>query len=65
MPEEQGEQVPVPLMYVPATQAAEQEEDPADEYIPALQARHVAILDAPVDLEYVPAAQGVHTVPSE
>jgi hypothetical protein len=51
VPEEQGEQAPVPSTYVPATQAAEQEEDPAIEYVPALQARHVAMLDAPVALE--------------
>lgn len=51
VPEEQGEQPAVPLTYVPAVHAAEQEEDPATEKVPALHARHVAMLDAPVDLE--------------
>ena len=47
VPDEQGEQAPVPSMNVPGTHAAEQEGDPADEYVPALQARQVISLDAP------------------
>ena len=62
VPEEQGVQVLVPLTYVPAAHAAEQVDDPSAEYMPALHARHVTTLVAPVALEEVPAAQGVHTV---
>ena len=62
VPEEQGAQAFVPLTYAPAAHAVEQEEDPAAEYIPALHARHVAILVAPAALEEVPAAQGVQTL---
>ena len=51
VPVEQDVQPAVPLAYVPDTHVAEQEEDPAIEYVPALQARHVAMFDAPVDLE--------------
>ena len=57
VPEGQDEQVLSPSMYVPAAHCVLQEEDPADEYLPALQAGHVAMLDAPVALEYVPATQ--------
>lgn len=59
---EQGRQAFVPLTYVPAAHAAEQVEDPAAEYMPALHARHVAILVAPDALEEVPAVHGVHTL---
>ena len=51
VPEAQGKQAFVPSMYVPATHAAVQEEDPATEYKPAPQARHAAMLDAPVAFE--------------
>jgi hypothetical protein len=60
--EEQGRQVLVPLRYVPAAHEEEQDEDPAAEDMPALHARHVAKLVAPVALEEVPAVQGVHTL---
>ena len=62
VPEEQGRHALVPLTYVPAAHAVEQEEDPAAEYMPALHARHVAMLVAPAALEEVPAVHGVHTL---
>ena len=62
VPEEQCKQALVPLPYVPATHAVEQVEDPAAEYVPALHAMQVAMLVAPVDLEEVPAVQGMHSL---
>ena len=62
VPEEHGKQALVPSPYVPATHAVEQVEDPAAEYVPALHARQVAMLVAPVDLEEVPAVQGMQSL---
>ena len=62
VPEEQGKQALVSSPYVPATHAVEQVDDPAAEYMPALHARQVAMLVAPVALEEVPAVQGMHSL---
>jgi hypothetical protein len=51
VPEAHDVQAPALSLYVPATHVVEQKVDPATEYVPALQARHVAMLDAPVAFE--------------
>ena len=60
VPEGQGKQAAVPSVYVPAAHAAEQEEDPAVECVPALHAMQVVLV--PLDLEKVPAGQGVQSL---
>ena len=56
-PEHAGEERPLVFPNTPGGQAVH-EDAPAPEYVPAAQGRQVALEDAPVAEEAVPAGQG-------